>query len=158
MNLNSKAKEFFSMIRAYVVLVLSKLDPRLPTPPTDKDVELGEQEHEHRKMNWTNGMVAFCFALAVGIALLPIQVHIQLQTSLICLSLTVLLGFACFFVSAFIDPKFLVTVRVLQRLGRFFTVTAFFVAITFRFPLYFQCMGWAVYFICFLSIFISSFF
>lgn len=158
MNLNSKAKVFFSMIRTYIVLVLSKLDPRFPTSPTDKDVELGEQEHEHRKMNWTNAMVAFCFALAVGIALLPIQVHIQLQTSLIWLSLTVLLGFACFFVSAFIDPKFVVTVRVLQRSGRFFTVTAFFVVITFRFPLYFKCMSWAVYFICFVAIFISSFF
>lgn len=157
------------MFMTYIVPVLSKFDPRFPTSTTDKDVELDElqepglvveheHEHEHRKMNWTNAMVAFCFALAIGIALLPIQIHIQLHTSLLWLSLTVQLGFACFFVSEFIDSKFVVTVRVLQRLGRFFTVTAFFMAITLRFPFYFKCTSWAVYFISFLAIFISSFF
>ncbi|KAK7847236.1 hypothetical protein CFP56_006970 [Quercus suber] len=112
MNLNSNAKEFFTMILTYMVPVLLKFDPRFPTSPTNKDVELDELqapglvvEHERRKMNWTNAMVAFCFALAIGIALLPIQIHIQLHISLLWLSLTVLLGFACFFVSEFIDSK-----------------------------------------------------
>ena len=145
-----------------------------PTPPSDDAVELEAPAQsvrgdavdleapaqaagwgvEQRKMEWTKNMVAFCLASAVGLALLPVQVHSQLPTGLLCLSLAILLGFSSFFVSEFIHSNFVVTARVLQNLGLFFTVTAFFIPITTPFPFYLKYISWAVYSICFLTVLI----
>lgn len=186
MNLTNVSKEFLNLILTFLFQLLSKFDPRLrrPTPPSkeDADPEAAAQPDgsdtvdqrqapdepadpdapelvvEHRNNNLNNAMVAFCFASSMAIALLPIQVHSQLHSSLLCLALAVLLGFTSFFLSEFIDSRFVVTVRVLQKFGQFFTVTAFYMAISLRFPFYFKCTSWAVYFISSLTIFISSFF
>nr|POE63751.1 hypothetical protein CFP56_26577 [Quercus suber] len=127
-------------------------------PGNGFDPDTPELVVEHRNNNLNNAMVAFCFASSMAIALLPIQVHSQLHSSLLWLALAVLLGFTSFFLSEFIDSRFVVTVRVLQKFGQSFTVTAFYMAISLRFPFYFKCTSWAVYFISFLTIFISSFF
>ena len=126
------------------------LDPEAQAQPP------GLVAHEHRKKDWNNAMVAFCLASSMAIALQPVQDHSQLQSSLPLLAIPLLLGFTSFFLSVFIDSKFVVTVRVLQKFGQFFTVTVFFMAVTVRFPFYFKCTSWAVYFISFLAVFISS--
>ena len=126
------------------------LDPEAQAQPP------GLVAHEHRKKDWNNAMVAFCLASSMAIALQPVQDHSQLQSSLPLLAIPLLLGFTSFFLSVFIDSKFVVTVRVLQKFGQFFTVTVFFGAITLPFPFYFKCISWAVYFISFLAVFISS--
>ena len=179
MNLTNVSKSFLSLILKHMVPVLSKFDPRLQrlTPPSveDVDIEAAAQpdggdvvdpqllqapglvvELEHRKKDLNNAMVAFCFASSMAIALLPVQVYSQLQSSLPFLALALLLGFTSFFLSVFINSKFVVTLRVLQKVGQIFTVTAFFMAITLRFPFYFKCTSWAIYLISFLSILISS--
>ena len=112
--------------------------------------------YEHRKKDWNNAMLAFCMASSMAIALLPVQLHSQFQSSLPCLALALLLGFTSFFLSVFIHAKFVVAVRLLQKCGQFFTVTAFFMAISLRFSLFFKSTSWAVYFISFLGIVISS--
>ena len=173
MNLTNVSKAFFSLILKYMVPVLSKFASRLQrqTPPSgeDVDIEAAAQpdggdvfdpqllfELEHRKKDWNNAMVAFCFAASMAIALLPVQVYSQLQSSLPFLALALLLGFTSFFLSVFINSKFVVTIRVLQKFGQIFTVTAFFMAITLRFAFYFKCTSWAIYLISFLAILISS--
>jgi hypothetical protein len=129
------------------------VDPEAPAQPARGDVV------ENRKMEWTKTMITFCLASAFALALTPVQVHSQLPTGLLCLSLAILLGFSSFFVSEFIHSNFVGTARVLQNLGLFFTATAFFMAITTPFPFYLKCISWAVYSICFLTVLIScSFF
>ena len=137
------------------------VDPEAPAQPVRGDaVDLEAPAQaaglgvEQRKMEWTKNMVAFCLASAIGLALLPVQVHSQLPTGLLCLSLAILLGFSSFFVSEFIHSNFVATVRVLHNLGLFFTFTAFFMAITTPFPFYLKYISWAVYSICFLTVLI----
>ena len=130
-------------------------------PGDDFDLEAqaqptGLEANEHRKKDWNNAMLAFCMASSMAIALLPVQLHSQFQSSLPCLALALLLGFTSFFLSVFIHAKFVVAVRLLQKCGQFFTVTAFFMAISLRFSLFFKSTSWAVYFISFLGIVISS--
>ena len=101
MNLTNVSKAFLSLILKHMVPVLSKFDPRLQrlTPPSDEDVDIEAAaqpdggdvvdpqllqapglvvELEHRKKDWNNAMVAFCFASSMAIALLPVQVYSQL--------------------------------------------------------------------------------
>uniref|UniRef100_A0A7N2L0S3 Uncharacterized protein n=1 Tax=Quercus lobata TaxID=97700 RepID=A0A7N2L0S3_QUELO len=131
-------------------------------PGDDFDLEAqaqppGLEANEHRKKDWNNAMLAFCMASSMAIALLPaVRLHSQFQSSLPCLALALLLGFTSFFLSVFIHAKFVVAVRLLKKCGQFFTVTAFFMAISLRFSLFFKCTSWAVYFISFLGIVISS--
>uniref|UniRef100_A0A2N9I802 Uncharacterized protein n=1 Tax=Fagus sylvatica TaxID=28930 RepID=A0A2N9I802_FAGSY len=80
------------------------VDPEAPAQPVRGDaVDLEAPAQaaglgvEQRKMEWTKNMVAFCLASAIGLALLPVQVHSQLPTGLLCLSLAILLGFSSFF-------------------------------------------------------------
>ena len=111
--------------------------------------------HRHQiHMDWTEIMIGFCLASAIDIAVASVQAHAQLSATFHLLSLAILFAFACFFVSEFIKSKFLVTAQVLQKLGVFFTVTAFFMAITIPFPLYHKFATWAIYTISIFAIFI----
>ncbi|KAK7847237.1 hypothetical protein CFP56_006973 [Quercus suber] len=74
-------------------------------PGNGFDPDTPELVVEHRNNNLNNAMVAFCFASSMAIALLPIQVHSQLHSSLLWLALAVLLGFTSFFLSEFIDSR-----------------------------------------------------
>uniref|UniRef100_A0A2N9HIM5 Protein arginine methyltransferase NDUFAF7 n=1 Tax=Fagus sylvatica TaxID=28930 RepID=A0A2N9HIM5_FAGSY len=80
------------------------VDPEAPAQPVRGDAVDPEAPAqaaglgvEQRKMEWTKNMVAFCLASAIALALLPVQVHSQLPTGLLCLSLAILLGFSSFF-------------------------------------------------------------
>ncbi|KAK9985594.1 hypothetical protein SO802_030545 [Lithocarpus litseifolius] len=80
-------------------------------------------------MEWAEIVIAFCLASAIDIALLSVQGH-SLPALFHLFSLAILLAFASVVVSKFINPKFLVTAQVLEKCGVFFTVTAFFIAIS----------------------------
>ena len=164
MNLINSFKAFLVSITKLLLQILLKFDPWLPrpAPPSDNAVDLEAPPQpaglivEHCQKDWTKTMVVFCLTSAIAIALLPLQVHSQLPTSLLLLSVEILLCFTCFFVSEFIDSKFVVTVRVLKKFGELFTVTAFFMAITIPFLFYLKCTSWAFYSISILFVLISS--
>ena len=97
-------------------------------------------------MEWAEIVViGFCLSSAIDTAILSLQVQSQLPALFHLFSLAILLAFASIVVSKFINPKFLVTVQVLEKCGVFFTVTAFFMAITIPFPLFLKFASWAVY-------------
>ena len=113
--------------------------------------------HRHQiHMDWTEIMIGFCLASAIDIALVSVQVHAQLSATFHLLSLAILFAFACFFVSQFIKPKFLVTAQKLQKFGEFFAVTAFFIIITIPIPLYLKFATGAIYAISVLTIIICT--
>ena len=101
--------------------------------------------------DWTKIMVAFCVASAVQIAIVSAQSQYQLPPIFKFFSLAILFAFAFFFISKFIDStKFSQSARVLERVGIFFAVTGFFIALTIPFPkgLCLKVTVWVVYVIC----------
>ena len=107
-------------------------------------------------MEWAEIVIAFCLAWAIDIGLLSVQVHSQLPVPFHLFSLAILLAFASTVVSKFINPKFLLTAQVLEKCGVFFTVTAFFIAITISFPFCLKFTSWVIYAISALAILICS--
>ncbi|KAF3953990.1 hypothetical protein CMV_020616 [Castanea mollissima] len=106
-------------------------------------------------MEWAEIVIAFCLASAIDIALLSVQGH-SLPAPFHLFSLAILLAFASIVVSKFMNPKFLLTAQVLEKCGVFFTVTAFFIAITIPFPFCLKIASWVIYAISALAIFICS--
>ena len=164
--MTSRFKLFFVTIIAQFIQLSSKYSyPQLSRPsPSTVDaivqaeaparVAVGVVKVQHKE--WTELMVTFCLASAIDIALVSVQVNSQLSTAFHLLSLTILLAFASFVVSKFIKSKLLVSAQVLENFGVFFTITAFFMAITIPFPLYLKFASWAVYTISALAILICT--
>ena len=107
-------------------------------------------------MEWAEIVIAFCLAWAIDIVLLSVQVNSQFPVPFHLFSLAILLAFASTVVSKFINPKFLLTAQVLEKCGVFFTVTAFFIAITISFPFCLKFTSWVIYAISALAILICS--
>ena len=110
--------------------------------------------HHHIHLDWADLMIGFCLSVALEMASLSAQINTQLSADFHLLSLAILFAFACFFVSQFIKPKFLVTAQKLQKFGEFFAVTAFFIIITIPIPLYLKFATGAIYAISVLTIII----
>ena len=119
------------------------VDPELPDMAA-RDVTVGVEpaeaarlvvvhRHQHH-MDWTDVMIGFCLTSALEIALVSVQVHTQLSATFHLLSLPILFVFVCFSFSEHMKSKFLVTGKVFQNFGVFFTITTFFIAITIPFP------------------------
>ena len=70
-------------------------------------------------MEWAEVVITFCLAWAIDIASLSVQVHSQLPVPFHSFSLAILLAFASTVVSKFINPKFFLTVQVLEKCGVF---------------------------------------
>ena len=111
--------------------------------------------HHILYMDWADLMIGFCLSVALELASLSAQSNTQLSATFHLLSLAILFAFACFFVSHFIKSKFLVTAQKLKNFGVFFSVTAFFMAITIPFPLYLKFASGAIYTISVFAIIIS---
>ena len=110
------------------------VDPELPDMAA-RDVTVGVVAHRHQHhMDWTDVMIGFCLTSALEIALVSVQVHTQLSATFHLLSLPILFVFVCFSFSEHMKSKFLVTGKVFQNFGVFFTITTFFIAITIPFP------------------------
>jgi hypothetical protein len=141
---------------------LSQLFRRIFHPQPPPDLEAAAQpfllEVHNHIVDWVKIMVTFCFAWAPAIALTHAQLQSKFSPIFLVVSFQLLLCFACFFVSIFMKSKFPVKARVLDLVGVFFAVTAFFTAITIPFPLWLQIITWLLYAISFLAILVSILF
>ncbi|KAL4605559.1 hypothetical protein ACB092_09G038100 [Castanea dentata] len=167
MNITNIFKEFFLQFITKLLQLFSKfnsrpsssgdaVDPELPDPAAANDgvdpVEVPAEAaglvvvHRHiQYMDWADLMIGFCLSVALEMASVSAQINTQLSATFHLLSLAILFAFACFFVSQFIKPKFLVTALKLKNFGVFFSVTAFFMAITIPLPLYLKFTTGAIY-------------
>ena len=173
----------FKLFFVPIIQLFSKIYPQLPRPSTsaeavdsevvaplpagDNAVDQAEaagngaekQAQEAglalvHHMEWAEIVITFCLAWAIDIASLSVQVHSQLPVPFHSFSLAILLAFASTVVSKFINPKFFLTVQLLEKCGVFFTVTVFFIAIIIPFPFCLKFASWAVYVISALAILI----
>jgi hypothetical protein len=134
-----------------------------PQPPHDveaapqpRGLEL-EVVHTHI-IDLINTMLTVCLASAPTLALTYAQLQPKYSPTFHVVSFEFLLCFASLFVSKFMNSKFPVIAQVLDIVGVFFGVTAFFTAITVPFPLYLQIITWVVYAITFLAVFVAILF
>ena len=166
----------FKLFFVPIIQLFSKIYPQLPRPSTsaeavdsevavplpagDNAVDQAEaagngankQAQEAglglvHHMEWAEIVIGFCLAWAIDIALLSVQEHSQLPVPFHLFSLAILLAFASTVVSKFINPKFFLTVQVLEKCGVF-------MAITIPFPFCLKFASWAVYVISALAILI----
>ncbi|KAE7998036.1 hypothetical protein FH972_002615 [Carpinus fangiana] len=147
-----------STIFTHLCQLFQKFLPQpVPVPvPPQVDVEAGAQPLDLEVLH--NNMVNFCLASATAIALTYAQIHSNYSPTFHVLSFEIILCFASFFVSKFMKPKFPAIAPVLEGVGVFFAVTAFFTAITIPFPLCLQIITWLLYAISFLVILVSTLF
>jgi hypothetical protein len=139
--------------------LVQRFHPQRPRSQPHADLEAGAQPldlevHNHIR-DWAKIMVTFCLASAPAIALTYAQVHSKYSPNFHVLSFEFLLCFASFVVSKFMRSKFPVKARVLDLVGVFFAVTAYFTAITISLPLWLQIIGWLVYAISFVAVLVS---
>ena len=168
--MTSILKEFFLPLITKLLLLFPKFNPQHPqssssgdaVDPELPDLAAGDDgvdpvevppeatgsvvvHHHILYMDWADLMIGFCLSVALEMASLSAQINTQLSATFHLLSLANLFAFACFFVSQFIKPKFLVAAQKLKNFGVFFSVTAFFMAITIPFPLYLKFTTGAIY-------------
>jgi hypothetical protein len=139
--------------------LVQRFHPQRPRAQTPADLEAGAQPlvfevHNHIR-DWAKIMVTFCLASAPAITLTYAQVHSKYSPTFHVLSFEFLLCFASFFVSKFMKSKFPMIARVLDLVGVFFAVTAYFTAITIPLPLWLQIIAWLVYAISFVAVLVS---
>ena len=168
MNITTILKEFFLPLITKLLQLFPKFNLQHPQPSSsgdavDPDLAAGDDgvdpvevppeaagsvvvHHHILYMDWADLMIGFCLSVALEMASLSAQINTQLSAEFHLLSLTNLLfAFACFFVSQFMKPKFLVTAQKLKNFGVFFSVTAFFMAITIPSPLYLKFATGVIY-------------
>ena len=149
-------------MRIFTQILWQLLQKYLPQPvpvpvPPQVDVEAGAQPSLDVEV-LHNNMVNFCLASATAIAVTYAQIHSKFSPTVDVVSFECLVCFASFFVSKFMKPKFPAIARVLDRLGVFIAVTAFFTTTTIPFPLCLQVITWAVYAISFFAVLVSILF
>ncbi|KAF3953988.1 hypothetical protein CMV_020615 [Castanea mollissima] len=169
MNMTTILKEFFLPLITKLCQLFPKFNPQHPQPsssgdsvdPERPDLAAGDDgvdpvevpaagglvvvHHHIQYMDWADLMIGFCVSVALEMASVSAQINTQLSATFHLFSLAILFAFACFFVSQFIKPKFLVTAQKLKNFGVFFSVTAFFIAISIPFPLYLKFATGAIY-------------
>ena len=149
-----------------IFTLLSQLVQRFhrqrPQPPPDVEAAPqaqpnGLEAHNHIR-DLANIMVNSCLAWAPAMALTYAQLQSKYSPTFHVVSFEFLLCFASLFVSKFMNSKFPVIAQVLDLVGVFFGVTAFFTAITVPFPLYLQIITWLLYAIIMVFVFVSILF
>ncbi|RXI03788.1 hypothetical protein DVH24_038062 [Malus domestica] len=112
-------------------------------------------------LDWPKIIVMFCFTVATGLALLPVQIpSSQLSVIFYILGLSVLLAFTCILVSKFVHfnycPAGISITLLCHNFGLFFGVTAFFISISIPFPLWFKYAAYSIYVASFLLIILCN--
>jgi hypothetical protein len=130
----------------------------LPPPNLEAPAQPLGLEVDNHAIDWAKIMMTFCLAFAPSIALTYAQIHSKFSPTFHVVSFEFLLCFASFFVSKFMNPKFPVIARLLDRVGVFFAVTAFCTSITIPFPLWLQIVTWLVYAISFVAVIVAILF
>ena len=186
MNIITTLKEFFLPLIPKLLQLIPKFNPQHPQPSSSGDAVDPERpdlaaeapagddgvdpvrvpaeaaglvvmHHHILYMDWADLMIGFCLSVALEMASLSAQINTQLSATFHLLSLAILFAFTCFFVSQFIKPKFLVAAQKLKNFGVFFSVTAFFMAITIPLPLYLKFATGAIYTISVFAIIICHY-
>lgn len=111
-----------------------------------------------------NVIMAFCFTAVLEIALQtscdqpikPHDHHHQLPEKFDFLLMVISFTFSTLFISKFINSKFLTTVQLLEQVGIFFSVTAFFVVVSIQLPIYLKFANWAIYAISLFIVWVSN--
>ncbi|KAL4605551.1 hypothetical protein ACB092_09G037300 [Castanea dentata] len=171
MNITNILKEFFLPISTKLLQLFSEFSPQASSSSDAVNPELPDlaarddavgvdpaeaalvHRHQHH-MDWTDVMIGFCLTSALEIALVSVQVHTQLSATFHLLSPAILFAFVCISFSELVKSKFLVAAQVFKNFGIFFTITAFFIAVTIPFPPYLKFVTWAIYTIFVFAIFI----
>ncbi|OMO69975.1 hypothetical protein COLO4_28831 [Corchorus olitorius] len=145
-----------------------QLPPALSPPAAAVDLELAAEqpaaltvEDSQNYLAWEKLIVAFYLGSSIEIAILFAQIGpAPLPITFNLLSLAILMAFTCFCVGKCYSnySKFHRVAWMLEQVGGFSMVTAFFIAIAIPFPLWLQCCTGAVYAISFLSIMICNLF
>ncbi|EXB55785.1 hypothetical protein L484_001590 [Morus notabilis] len=99
----------------------------------------------HRSTEWANALLPVCFGASMAISMMSIQARSEIPTTVHLVSLGIMFAAASFFVSKFVVLKFPMAAHVLERVGVFVMVTAFFAAMSVPLPLCFRATTWAVY-------------
>nr|CCH50983.1 T2.4 [Malus x robusta] len=122
-------------------------------PPNDHHNQLPPDAASSRpprkhNLDWATIILAYCLSTAIGMALVPIQLHSkQLPLTFCFLGLAITLSFSSILVSKFIQnskcPR--IIVHLFHHFGVFFGVITFFISITIPFPLWFKCTASVIY-------------
>ncbi|KAM6561894.1 hypothetical protein CsatB_021892 [Cannabis sativa] len=113
-------------------IILQKSNEVEDETKVEPEAEANQQLRRPRPIEraWPETIMGFCFASALQIATLQSQLQSKLSPNLVLVSLAILFSFTSIFISKYIASKFPKTALVLEQLGVWFTITAFFVAIT----------------------------
>ncbi|KAB2616421.1 hypothetical protein D8674_023009 [Pyrus ussuriensis x Pyrus communis] len=117
-------------------------------PQLNKVINALDNNLDLETIDWAKIIVAYCLSTAIGMALIPIQLHSHHLPQTFCvLGLAILLAFTCIMVSKFIQhsnsPR--IIVHLFHYFGVFFGVTAFFISVTIPFPPWFKCTASLIY-------------
>ncbi|KAM1039391.1 hypothetical protein EV1_028501 [Malus domestica] len=129
----------------------NNLDPEAIVPadqPPLRPATATSSRTSKHNLDWAKIIMAYCLSTAIGMALVPIQLHSDhLPLTFCVLGLAILLAFTCIMVSKFIQhsnsPRRIV--HLFHYFGVFFGVTAFFISVTIPFPVWFKCTASVIY-------------
>ncbi|KAG5522934.1 hypothetical protein RHGRI_034924 [Rhododendron griersonianum] len=139
--------------------------PNPPIQPPNKPPDLAipiqqllplPNAQQQNNLDFSILVVAFCLTCATEIAAQSLQNHTVHPLYFQSLWLMVVLAFASIFVAKYIASKQPNAARVLNNLGVFFGVTAFFFAVTISFPLGLRIISWIIYVLSLLAILICN--
>ena len=137
--------------KIFISTLDNDLDPETTAPdqpPLLLPAAAASSRTRKHNFDWAKIIVAYCLSTAIGMALIPIQLHSnQLPLTFCFLGLTILLAFTCIMVSKFIQhsnsPR--IIVYLFHYFGVFFGITAFFISVTIPFPVWFKCTASLIY-------------
>ncbi|KAF4349211.1 hypothetical protein F8388_021779 [Cannabis sativa] len=139
-------------------IILQKSNEVEDETKVEPEAEANQQLRRPRPIEraWPETIMGFCFASALQIATLQSQLQSKLSPNLVLVSLAILFSFTSIFISKYIASKFPKTALVLEQLGVWFTITAFFVAITVSLTKPLVALTWFVYIISLTIIIVES--
>ncbi|KAH7849746.1 hypothetical protein Vadar_022386 [Vaccinium darrowii] len=124
------------------------IEPSLPLP----NVQL-----QQNNLDFSILVVAFCLAAANAIAIQSLQNLTVYPITFHLLCLMIMFAFASIFVAKYITPTKPNAACVLEIVGVFFGVTAFFIAVTISFPLSLWIISWIIYAVSLVAILVCNF-
>ena len=150
MDVVNSLQQFF---RSFSGVIINQFWARLFTPgvepPQPQPVPPDNQD-------WAAVIIACCFTSSIEIAVQRLQLQSQPPLSFCFLSMAMVFAFSSLFVGKYIVSRFRRAAQVLEHLGVFSAVTAYFLAITVSVPLCLKCISWVIYAFCWISIFICN--
>ncbi|KAG5533533.1 hypothetical protein RHGRI_027650 [Rhododendron griersonianum] len=140
----------------------SPIDPENQPPnlvlPIEQPLPLPNvQQQQQKNLDFPILVVAFCLTSVVEIAIGSLENHTVYPLSFHLLRLMIVFAFASIFVAKYIAPKKPNAARLLESVGVFFGVTAFFLAVTISFPRCLMIISWIIYALSLLAILLCNF-